>query len=300
MKIVTKTEISAYPLVARGKVRDIYEIDPQTLLIVTTDRMSAFDVVLGQPVPYKGVVLNLLTLYWMRKFDAIVPNHVLESDVSAFPDKLKPWLDELEGRAILARKARPLPAECITRGYLFGSAWKSYEKDGEICGEKLAPGLKLADRISPPVFTPSTKASDGSHDENISYTRLAALVGDQAAARARLLSLDLYSAGSAHADQCGIIVADTKFEFGFINGELHLIDEVLTPDSSRFWPAKGYEPGHNQPSFDKQYLRDWLNGQDWNHKAPAPQLPAEVISNTAQRYREAYETLTGAKLPLDS
>lgn len=295
MKVVYKTEIDAFPLASRGKVRDIYSIDSDTLLIVTTDRMSAFDVVLAEPVPYKGVILNQLTLFWMRKFDAIVPNHILESDIARFPESLKPWAEELAGRAVIARKATPLPVECIVRGYLSGSGWKSYQKTGEICGQKLSPGLREADRISPPVFTPSTKASRGHHDENIDFYQMAALTGDEAAEKARLLSLAIYDKGSAHASEHGIIIADTKFEFGFINNTLHLIDEVLTPDSSRFWPEATWKPGQAQSSYDKQYLRDWLNSQDWNHEPPAPKLPQEVIDATASRYQAAYEAITGKK-----
>lgn len=295
MKIVARTEISALKLLGRGKVRDIYEIDPDTLLIVTTDRMSAFDVVMAEPIPYKGVILNQLTLFWMRKFDDLVPNHVLEANVANFPGILAPWQEELEGRAIIARKAHPLPVECIARGYISGSAWKSYLRAGEICGQKLPGGLVEAAKLEAPLFTPSTKAALGQHDENISFAHMAALVGDQAAREARLLTLDLYESGSAWAAKRGIIVADTKFEFGFINGSLHLIDEVLTPDSSRFWPESSYKPGQSQPSFDKQYLRDWLDAQKWNHEPPPPALPENVIKETASKYYEAYELLTGRK-----
>lgn len=295
MKVITRTSITAYPLLSRGKVRDIYEIDPETLLIVTTDRMSAFDVVMAEPVPCKGVILNQLTLFWMRKFHELVPNHVLEADVSAFPSSLSPWKEELEGRAIIARKARPLPTECIVRGYLAGSGWQSYQKTGEVCGQKLPSGMKQAQKIEPPLFTPSTKAERGHHDENICFAEMAALTGDEAAEKARLLSLSLYEAGQAHAAKCGIIIADTKFEFGFINDTLHLIDEVLTPDSSRFWPESSWKPGQSQPSFDKQYLRDWLNSQPWDHEPPPPELPEKVIQATANRYYEAYEFLTGKK-----
>lgn len=291
MQIVAQTNIDAYPLLSRGKVRDIYEIDDESLLIVTTDRMSAFDVVLPQPVPYKGVILNQLTLFWMRKFEDIVPNHILESNVDNFPAALKPWRGELEGRSVIARKAQPLPVECIVRGYLSGSGWASYKKTGEICGIKLPGDLKEADRLEPPLFTPTTKAVMGMHDEAISMPQMAALIGDKAAEKAELLSLALYNAGAAHALKKGIIIADTKFEFGFINGDLHLIDEVLTPDSSRFWPEAGYAPGHGQPSYDKQYLRDWLNKSGWDHKAPAPDIPEDVIKATEKRYQEAYDIL---------
>lgn len=295
MKVVTRTEITAYPLLSRGKVRDIYEVDDETLLIVTTDRMSAFDVIMAEPIPYKGVILNQLTIFWMRKFDGIVPNHILSSDVDTFPKALSPWREELTGRAVLARKARPVPAECIVRGYITGSGWKSYVKTGEICGNKLPGGLVEAQKLPMPIFTPSTKAHQGSHDENIDFLRLAALAGDEVAEKLRLLSLALYENGNAHALEKGIIVADTKFEFGFINGTLHLIDEVLTPDSSRFWALATYAPGKSQPSFDKQYLRDWLDSQNWNHEPPPPRLPQEVISATAERYIKAYELLTGNK-----
>lgn len=292
MRIVTKTEITAFPLLSRGKVRDIYEIDDRTLLIVATDRMSAFDVVMAEPVPFKGVILNQLTIFWMRKFEDIIPNHILESDVKCFPEVLKPWRDELEGRALLARKARPLPVECITRGYITGSGWKDYQKNGKICGHDLPGGLVESQKLPAPIFTPSTKARMGSHDENISIAQAAALLGDEVAEKVRLASLALYTRGAAHALERGIIIADTKFEFGFIDGTLHLIDEVLTPDSSRFWDEAQYRPGQSEPSFDKQYLRDWLNRQDWNHEPPPPPLPAEVVDATAARYQEAYAMLT--------
>lgn len=292
MKVVVSTDITAYPLLSRGKVRDIYEVDDQTLLIVTTDRMSAFDVIMDKPVPYKGVILNRLTLFWMDRFKGIVPNHILESDVRRFPQALEPWRDELDGRAVLVRKATPLPVECIVRGFITGSGWKSYQQTGMVCGHRLPAGLREADRLEPPLFTPSTKAELGSHDENISFEEASALVGDEAANNARLISLALYEAGRAHAAERGIIVADTKFELGFIDGRLHLIDEVLTPDSSRFWPASDYQPGRAQTSYDKQYLRDWLKRQHWNMEPPPPPLPQDVIDATAQRYKEAYDALT--------
>lgn len=293
MKVVTKTDIKEYPLLNRGKVRDIYGIDDRTLLIVTTDRMSAFDVIMGQPIPYKGVVLNQMTLFWMRKFENIIPNHVLESDVDSFPQKLAPYRDELDGRAILARKAKPLPVECIVRGYVTGSGFKDYLATGKICGISLPEGLVEAQKLDAPIFTPSTKAELGMHDENIDMSKTEALLGDEVAEKTRLVALDLYEKGAAHALEKGVIVADTKFELGFIDGSLHLIDEVLTPDSSRFWSAANYSPGKPQPSFDKQYLRDWLKKQPWNMEPPPPTLPPEVINATASRYREAYEMLTG-------
>lgn len=293
MKVVTKTDIKEYPLLNRGKVRDIYEIDDRTLLIVTTDRMSAFDVIMDQPVPFKGVVLNQMTLFWMRKFENIIPNHVLESDVDRFPQKLAPYRDELDGRAILARKAKPLPVECIVRGYITGSGFKDYLATGKICGISLPKGLVEAQKLDAPIFTPSTKAELGMHDENIDMSKAEALLGDDVAEKTRLISLDLYEKGAAHALEKGVIVADTKFELGFIDGSIHLVDEVLTPDSSRFWSAASYSPGKPQPSFDKQYLRDWLKKQPWNMEPPPPTLPPDVINATASRYREAYEMLTG-------
>ena len=293
MRIVTNTNITACPLRSRGKVRDIYDVDEDTLLIVTTDRMSAYDVIMGEPIPYKGVILNQITLFWMDKFQDIIPNHLVESDVSRFPASLAPWADELEGRAVLVRKARPLPVECIVRGYLSGSGWKDYQATGKLCGYDLPAGLRESDKLEPAIFTPSTKAELGDHDENISVARAAALLGDAVAEQAQNVSLRIYEAGRAYAAGKGVIVADTQFEFGFINGTLHIIDEVLTPDSSRFWPADKYVPGQGQPSFDKQYLRDWLKQQPWNMQPPAPTLPQEIIDNTAARYREAYEILTG-------
>lgn len=293
MKVVTKTDIKEYPLLNRGKVRDIYEIDERTLLVVTTDRMSAFDVIMDQPIPYKGVVLNQMTLFWMRKFDGIIPNHVLESDVERFPARLAPYRDELEGRAILARRARPLPIECIVRGYITGSGYKDYLASGKVCGISLPKGLVEAQKLETPLFTPSTKAALGMHDENIDMTKARAMLGDEVAEQTRLVALDLYEKGAAFALEKGVIVADTKFELGFIDGTLHLIDEVLTPDSSRFWDLKSYSPGKAQPSFDKQYLRDWLKKQPWNMEPPPPALPQDVIDATAKRYREAYEMLTG-------
>ncbi|MDO5483797.1 MAG: phosphoribosylaminoimidazolesuccinocarboxamide synthase [Desulfovibrionaceae bacterium] len=293
MKVVTRTDISAYPLLSRGKVRDIYDVDEHTLLIVTTDRMSAFDVIMGEPIPYKGVILNRITLFWMERFKDIIPNHLIESDVARFPAALAPWRDELEGRAVLVRKARPLPVECIVRGYITGSGWKDYQATGQVCGYRLPEGLRESDKLEPALFTPSTKAELGQHDENISVAQAASLLGEETAREVERVSLAIYEAGRAYAAGRGIIVADTKFEFGFIDGRLHLIDEVLTPDSSRFWPADQYKAGQGQPSFDKQYLRDWLKKQPWNMQPPPPPLPAEVVEATAARYQEAFDILTG-------
>ena len=273
MKVVVKTNITAYPLLSRGKVRDIYDVDEKTLLIVTTDRMSAFDVIMSEPIPYKGVILNKITLFWMDKFKDIIPNHLLESDVNRFPAALAPWKDELEGRAVLVRKAKPLPVECIVRGYITGSGWKDYQATGQLCGYRLPEGLRESDKLEPALFTPSTKAELGQHDENISVAEAARLLGEDTARLAEKTSLAIYEAGRAYASGRGIIVADTKFEFGFIDGSLHLIDEVLTPDSSRFWPADQYKAGQGQPSFDKQYLRDWLKKQPWNISRPRRTCP---------------------------
>ena len=292
MKVVVKTDISAYPLLSRGKVRDIYNVDEKTLLIVTTDRMSAFDVIMNEPIPYKGVILNQITLFWMEKFKHIIPNHLIESDVNRFPAELAPWKDELEGRSVLVRKASPLPVECIVRGYITGSGWKDYQATGSLCGYALPANLRESDKLDPAIFTPSTKAELGQHDENISVAQAAQLLGEDLARQVEETSLAIYEAGRAYAAGRGIIVADTKFEFGMIDGKLHLIDEVLTPDSSRFWPADQYKPGQGQPSFDKQYLRDWLKKQPWNMQPPPPPLPEEVITATANKYKEAYEILT--------
>lgn len=303
MRVVTQTNITEYPLLSRGKVRDIYEIDEETLLIVTTDRMSAFDVVMNEPIPHKGVVLNQITLFWMDKTADIVPNHILERDVARFPKKLAPYADMLEGRGVLARKARPLPVECIVRGHIAGSGWKDYVKTGQVCGYTLPKGLRESDRLEKPLFMPSTKAEIGRHDQNISTDEAAALIGRDMEQKLEDASIRIFERAREHARQKGIIVADTKFEFGLVpddHGEtrLTLIDEVLTPDSSRFWSAKDYAPGRSQPSFDKQYLRDWLSAQQWNYAPPPPTLPDEVIAKTRNKYLEAYSLLTGQTLDL--
>lgn len=296
MQVVTKTEIREYPLVARGKVRDIYAVDDTTLLLVTTDRMSAFDVVMAEPVPYKGVVLNRLTLFWMDRFRHILPNHILERDVAAYPGPLRKYASELEGRSVLVRKAIPLPIECIVRGYLSGSGWKDYQATGSLCGHALPAGLKESDRLENVLFTPSTKAGIGQHDANISEDKARSLVGDEVYDSVRSAAIAMFAKAREYAEECNIIIADTKFEFGIVNGELTLIDEVLTPDSSRFWPKSGYAPGQSQPSFDKQYLRDWLDAQDWDKTPPPPPLPEEILRETANKYKEAYALLTGHEL----
>jgi phosphoribosylaminoimidazole-succinocarboxamide synthase len=293
MKVVTRTEISAFPLLSRGKVRDIYDIDEKTLLIVTTDRMSAFDVIMHEAIPYKGVILNQITLFWMDKFKHIIPNHLIESDVNKFPEALAPWKEELEGRAVLVHKAKPLPVECIVRGYITGSGWKDYQANGSLGGYTLPANLRESDKLEPAIFTPSTKAELGEHDMNITRAQAAELLGSAVAEQVEKATLAIYEAARSYAASRGIIVADTKFEFGFVDGELRLIDEVLTPDSSRFWPADLYQAGKSQPSFDKQFLRDWLKSQPWNMQPPPPALPQEIIDATAKRYRDAYTILTG-------
>jgi phosphoribosylaminoimidazole-succinocarboxamide synthase len=298
MQVVTRTDITEYPLLSRGKVRDIYEIDAERLLIVTTDRMSAFDVVMNEPIPHKGVVLNLITLFWMDKFRDIIPNHLLESDVSRFPAPLARHADALEGRAVIVRRARPLPVECIVRGYITGSGWKDYKASGQVCGYTLPQGLRESEKLAEPLFTPSTKAELGSHDENITVEQAMATAGQDVVRQAQAAALAIYKAGRDYAAGRGILIADTKFEFGMTAAGLILIDEVLTPDSSRFWPMDGYAPGQGQPSFDKQYLRDWLSAQPWDKTPPPPALTPEVVERTRAKYVEAYERLTGTDFPV--
>lgn len=296
MKIISRTDIKEYPLLMRGKVRDIYEIDADTLLLVTTDRMSAFDVVMSRPIPYKGIVLNQITLFWMDKFKHIIPNHLISSDCKRFPANLRPYSDELEGRAVLVRKIRPVPLECIVRGHITGSCWKDYQAAGSFCGLKLPPGLVESAKLDPVIFTPSSKAEPGSHDQNITEAQAEEVVGAELYCQVRETSIRIFSMARAYAETKGVIIADTKFEFGLSNGELILIDEVLTPDSSRFWPLAGYVPGKAQPSYDKQFLRNWLRGQPWDMATPPPDLPDEVVRETASKYLEAYRTLTGEDL----
>lgn len=298
MQVVTTTNITEYPLISRGKVRDIYDIDESTLLIITTDRMSAFDVIMNEPIPYKGVVLNQITLFWMDMMSDIVPNHLIASKVEDFPKPLHAYADILEGRSVLVKKAQPLAIECIVRGHITGSGWLDYQKTGAVCGHTLPEGLLESAKLEQPLFTPSTKAELGEHDENISVEKAMEIVGNDLAKQAEELSIAIFSKGRDYAESKGIIMADTKFEFGLVDGKLILIDEVLTPDSSRFWPTQGYTAGKGQPSFDKQYLRDWLSKQDWDKTPPAPTLPDDVIAETCKKYEEAYSILTGKKLSL--
>lgn len=296
MQVVNTTDITEYPLLSRGKVRDIYQVSDDTLLIVTTDRLSAFDVILPDPVPFKGVILNKITIFWMEKFKHLLKNHLLATEPADFPAPLKAHADMLEGRAVLVRKAKPLPIECIVRGYITGSGWKDYKATGTVCGHALPANLRESDKLEKPLFTPSTKAELGQHDENITLDQAKAMIGQALFDNVQDTALAIYSQARDYAAERGILVADTKFEFGTIDGELILIDEVLTPDSSRFWPASGYAPGQGQPSFDKQYVRDWLESIGFNKKPPAPNMPAEVAQRTQQKYLEAYAALTGDTL----
>ncbi|HET6770541.1 MAG TPA: phosphoribosylaminoimidazolesuccinocarboxamide synthase [Actinomycetota bacterium] len=275
---------------AKGKVRDIYEADGD-LLMVASDRISAFDVVLPTAIPDKGRVLTGLSLYWFARTADIVPNHLRTAAVEEFPASFAEHREELAGRAMLVKRAQVVPIECVARGYLSGSGWKEYRVSGAVCGVSLPAGLVESDRLPEPIFTPSTKATEG-HDENITLEQAGEIVGDGLAQRLKELTLTLYEFGAELARARGIILADTKFEFGFADGNLILVDEVLTPDSSRFWPADRYEPGGAQPSFDKQYVRDWLDEAGWDHEPPPPELPATVVGQTAVRYREAYERIT--------
>lgn len=298
MQVVTETAIVEFPLLARGKVRDIYEIDAERLLIITTDRMSAFDVVMKEPIPYKGVVLNQITLFWMRRFERLIPNHLLEHDVERFPEELRGYASMLEGRSALVRKAAPLPLECIVRGHISGSGWKEYARTGKLCGLRLPGGLQESSPLPELLFTPSTKAGSGLHDENISREQAMRLVGKDLFLQTEEISLAIFREAVDYAAARDIIIADTKFEFGLLDGRLLLIDEALTPDSSRFWPRAGFAPGKAQPSFDKQYLRDWLESQNWDKTPPPPALPQAVIDETARKYREAYAILTGKELAI--
>jgi len=290
------TEIPILSLLARGKVRDIYNVDEARLLFVATDRISAFDVVMPNGIPDKGRVLTQISLFWFEKLRAIAHNHLITADVRTYPPILRPYAEQLEGRSMLVRRVKIQPVECIARGYLSGSGWKEYRQNGTVCGIKLPPGLRESDKLPAPIFTPSTKAESG-HDQNITMAQAVGIVGEHLAGKLRDTSLKLYQAAADYALTHGIIIADTKFEFGIdAGGNLVLADEVLTPDSSRFWEVAKYEPGRPQESFDKQYVRDYLETLKWNKEPPAPVLPDEVVTGTRARYLEAYERLTGKKL----
>jgi len=291
---VLTTDLPGFPR-RQGKVRDIYDLGDR-LLLVASDRISAFDVVMSQPIPDKGRILTRLSAFWFRHLADLAPNHLVSLEVEDFPPACRPYRELLQGRTMLARKCRPLPVECIVRGYLSGSGWAEYRQTGAVGGLPLPPGLVESQQLPEPLFTPSTKAELGTHDENISLEQMAASVGPQLAARIKDLSLNLYRRALDWAEPRGIIIADTKFEFGLADGELLLIDEVLTSDSSRFWPQEDYRPGGPQKSYDKQYLRDYLESLGWNKKPPPPPLPPEVIANTRARYLQALQALTGEDL----
>lgn len=292
---VWETKLSL-PLVGRGKVRDIYAVGEDKLLLITTDRLSAFDVVLPNPIPYKGKVLNQVSLFWFEHFKNLVPNHIITGDVSKMSLKLSAdEVRQIEGRSILVKRTQPLPVECVVRGYVTGSGWKDYQKTGAICGHKLPAGIQQCEKLKEPIFTPATKESTG-HDINIDFAETVKRVGQKVADAIRDISIEIYKKGTEYAATKNILIADTKFEFGLIGDQLILIDEVLTPDSSRFWPKEKYEVGHDQPSFDKQIVRNYLLDIKWNQLPPGPELPAEVIDKTSRAYRDAYKFLTGKEL----
>ncbi len=280
---------------AQGKVRDIYDLGDK-LLMVATDRISAFDYILDSEIPNKGRVLTQLSLFWLDQMKDVVDNHLISADVADLPEQFKPYADYLNGRFMLVKKAKMFPVECIVRGYLAGSGLKEYEANGTVCGIELPAGLVNSSKLPEPIFTPSTKAEIGGHDENISFERCVELIGEENATALRDLAIKIYSLARDHAAENGIIIADTKFEFGVIDGKIVLADEVMTPDSSRFWPGDEYEPGKSQPSFDKQFLRDWLSA-NWDRQGNPPALPEEIVEKTSQNYIQAYEKITGQKFP---
>jgi len=295
--VVLKTEFKDLRLVSRGKVRDIYDLG-DALLMISTDRLSAFDVILPDGIPCKGNVLTKMTEFWFSRIADITPHHLITTAVEEFPEACRKYRDVLEGRSMLVKKASPLPAECIVRGYISGSGWKDYQRTGAVCGISLPAGLQESGMLAEPLFTPSTKAEVGTHDENVSFEQVCDLIGRGTAEKIRDLSLLIYKRARDFAETRGIIIADTKMEFGILDGKVILIDELLTPDSSRFWPRDEYAPGRAQMSFDKQFVRDYLNTLDWDHSPPAPALPDDIIARTTRRYVEAYERLTGEVFPL--
>jgi len=291
------TNLGDTPLLGRGKVRDLYAVDG-ALLLVATDRISAFDHVLGSGIPGKGKILTQISLFWFELLSSLVPNHLIATDVSRFPDSLQPYAEQLEGRSMLVKRAKMFPVECVARGYLAGSGWKEYRASGTVCGIPLPAGLEDGSRLPEALFTPATKSQDGAHDENISFAATEELLGASDAADLRRLTLAIYSKAATHAEACGLILADTKFEFGRIEEGLVLADEALTPDSSRFWEAAAWKPGGAQASFDKQFVRDYLESIHWNKQAPAPSLPPDVVERTQEKYLEAFRRLTGRHLSL--
>jgi len=297
MPTVLQTSIPDLPLVARGKVRDVYAVGEDRLLMIATDRISAFDCILGSPIPGKGIVLTQISLFWFDFLRDLTPNHLISANVDEYPVELRKYRDQLEGRSMLVHRAKMVEIECVARGYLAGSGWKEYKTSRSVCGNPLPTGLLDGSRLPEPLFTPAFKAQTG-HDENITFARTSELVGGELAARLRDLTLGIYSAAAAYALTRGILLADTKFEFGFVGDQLILGDEVLTPDSSRFWPASEHRPGGAQPSFDKQFVRDYLETLTWDKRPPAPELPDEIVRKTQQKYLEAYTRLTGRSLTL--
>jgi phosphoribosylaminoimidazole-succinocarboxamide synthase len=287
-----QTHFPTLPPPRRGKVRDIYDFG-ETLLIVATDRISVFDVILPTGIPGKGKILSQLSCFWFERTQGLVRNHLMTTEPRHYPEACWPYRDVLAGRSMLVRKAQPLPVECVVRGYLAGSAWEDYRRTGQICDLVPPEGLREADRLEPPLFTPTTKAPQGMHDEPMPFSTVEKLVGSTVAEHLRQLSISLYTHGRQFAESCGLILADTKFEFGLYNGELILIDEVFTPDSSRYWPRAGYQPGRSQPSFDKQFVRDYTTSLGWNRQPPGPGLPEDIVEKTRQRYLEAYHLLVG-------
>jgi len=294
-KVLMQADCPDLKLVNRGKVRDIYDLG-EHLLIVTSDRISAFDVIMNEGIPNKGFVLTQISKFWFEQMSDIIPNHIVATDVKDFPAETHKYRDQLEGRSMLVKKAKPLPVECIVRGYISGSGWKEYKKLGSICGIALPAGMVESQKLPEPIFTPSTKADLGEHDENISFDKVIALCGKDLAEQVRDATLAIYKRARDIADSKGIIIADTKFEFGLYQGKMIWIDEALSPDSSRFWPKDLYKPGGAQPSFDKQFLRDYLETLDWGKKAPAPALPEEIVRKTGEKYMEALTRLTGIRI----
>ncbi|MGA8831896.1 MAG: phosphoribosylaminoimidazolesuccinocarboxamide synthase [Desulfomonilaceae bacterium] len=295
VETMTETDFTDLSLVGRGKVRDIYKIEGK-LVIVSTDRLSAFDVVLPDPIPHKGEVLNQLSVFWMKKTNHIAQNHLITDNINQYPVELAKYSKQLKGRSMLVKKASVFPVECIARGYIIGSGWAEYNSTGSISGIRLPKGLKQAEKLPEPVFTPSTKAEIGEHDQNISFDKVVNILGSETSKWLREKTLEIYRFGASWAEKRGIIIADTKFEFGVIDGDLAIVDEILTPDSSRFWPMDQYRVGMSPPSLDKQYVRDYLENLNWDKKPPAPSLPMEVVNNTSNKYLNIYKILTGSDL----
>ena len=297
MQTLTQTDLAGLPLLARGKVRDLYAVG-EHLLLIATDRISAFDHVLATGIPGKGKILTQLSLFWFQLLRDVVPNHLITTDVAQYPSVLRPYASQLAGRSMLVKRAQMFPVECVVRGYLSGSGWKDYKATGAVCGIQLPKGLRESDKLPQPLFTPASKSLGGEHDENISFDEMITRIGEPAATKLQGLSLDIYNRAATYAAQRGVILADTKFEFGVTPGGIVLADEVLTPDSSRYWPADHYNPGGPQPSFDKQFVRDYLEQIRWNKQAPAPALPDDIVVKTQRKYLDAYSLLTGHELDL--